>query len=125
MNGSARQLIWLVLAILASLSILAACRSGDEAATPTPSAAAFPLQVTDDAGQTLTLVKPPTAIASLSAGHTEILYAIGAGDQVIAVDKTSDYPAKTAGLPKVDAFSPSLEAITILQPDLVIIFFDP
>ena len=73
----------------------------------------------------MTLETPPQRIASLSAGHTEILYAIGAGGQVAAVDNTSDCPAATAGLPKVDAFSPSVEAIAELEPDLVIIFFDP
>ncbi len=92
--------------------------------TPTE-ASAFPLEVTDSVGNTVTLEAPPQRIASLSAGHTEILYAIGAGGQVGAVDNTSDCPAATADLPKMDAFTPSVEAIAELEPDLVIIFFDP
>jgi len=90
-----------------------------------PVATGFPRNIIDDAGRTVALKKPPSAIASLSAGHTEMLYAIGAGGQVSAVDKTSDCPAATANLPQVDAFSPSVEAIVALHPDLVIIFYDP
>ncbi len=90
-----------------------------------PDASAFPLEISDSVGNTVTLETPPRRIASLSAGHTEILYAIGAGDQVAAVDSTSDCPQEANDLPKVDAFTPSVEAIAELEPDLVIIFFDP
>jgi iron complex transport system substrate-binding protein len=90
-----------------------------------PDASAFPAEVTDSLGNTVTMEAPPQRIASLSAGHTEILYAIGAGDQVAAVDNTSDCPQAANDLPKVDAFSPSVEAIADLEPDLVVIFFDP
>jgi iron complex transport system substrate-binding protein len=90
-----------------------------------PGAAAFPVELTDSVDNVVTLEAPPERLVSLSAGHTEILYAIGAGDQVAAVDNTSDCPAAAADLPKVDAFSPSVEAIADLNPDLVVIFFDP
>ncbi|MCH7999951.1 MAG: ABC transporter substrate-binding protein, partial [Chloroflexi bacterium] len=95
------------------------------AETSTPDASAFPLEVTDSVDNTVTLETPPQRVVSLSAGHTEILYAIGAGDQLTAVDSTSDCPQEANDLPKVDAFSPSVEAIAELEPDLVIIFFDP
>jgi len=91
----------------------------------TPDATDFPVEVTDDSGTAITLVEPPEAIASLSAGHTEMLFAMGAGDQVAAVDNTSDCPVSVEDLEQVDAFTPSVEAITALAPDLVIIFFDP
>ncbi len=93
--------------------------------TTTPDATAFPVEITDSVGNTVALEAPPQSIASLSAGHTEILYAIGAGDQMTAVDSTSDCPQAVNDLPKVDAFTPSVEAIADLQPDLVVIFFDP
>ena len=92
--------------------------------TPTEETA-FPLEISDSVGNTVTLEAPPQRVVSLSAGHTEILYALGAGGQVGAVDNTSDCPAATADLPMVDAFTPSVEAIAALEPDLVIIFFDP
>ena len=90
-----------------------------------PDASAFPLEISDSVGNTVTLEAPPQRVVSLSAGHTEILYAIGAGDQVTAVDSTSDCPQEANDLPKVDAFTPSVEAIAELEPDLVVIFFDP
>lgn len=95
------------------------------AETTAPDASAFPVEITDSVGNTVTLEAPPQRIASLSAGHTEILYAIAAGDQVTAVDSTSDCPQTVNNLPKVDAFTPSVEAIADLGPDLVVIFFDP
>ena len=140
----------ILVAVLAALLALAAACDGGGGATPTPSAtealatpvtavfacegpaettppdaAAFPVEVTDGVDNAVTLEAPPQRIVSLSAGHTEILYAIGAGDQVAAVDNTSDCPSAANELPKVDAFVPSVEQIAALEPDLVVIFFDP
>jgi iron complex transport system substrate-binding protein len=127
-----RYLVPVILAVVA-LAVLA-CNGGGPSVSFTcdapavasaPDASAFPVDVTDSVDNTVTLEAPPQRIASLSAGHTEILYAIGAGDQVAAVDITSDCPAATADLPKENAFAPSVETIASVDPDLVIIFFDP
>jgi len=67
----------------------------------------------------------PERIVSLAPNATEILFAIGAGDAVVAVDAFSDYPAAAAGLPHIDAFNPSVEGFAALAPDLVIVTFDP
>ncbi|HEV8575085.1 MAG TPA: ABC transporter substrate-binding protein [Dehalococcoidia bacterium] len=93
----------------------------------TPDASAFPVDVTDDSGATVSLEAPPEAIVSLSAAHVEVLYAIGAGDQLIAGDLFSDCPAAAAEeLEHVDSFAPSVEAIAALEPDLVVLgFADP
>jgi iron complex transport system substrate-binding protein len=90
-----------------------------------PDASNFPLRLADDTGVQVELEAPPQAIVSLSAAHVEVLYAIGAGNQVAAGDLFSNCPAAARELPKVDAFTPSVEAITALEPDLVFIFFDP
>jgi iron complex transport system substrate-binding protein len=66
----------------------------------------------------------PQRIVSLSATHTEMLYAIGAGDQVVATDLTSDYPPQAAETAKVDAFNFNVEEVAALDPDLVILAFD-
>ena len=89
-------------------------------ATTTTEAAAFPVTVGD-----LTLNAEPQRIVSMSATATEMLFAIGAGDKVIAVDNFSNYPAQTAELEKVDAYQPNVEAISALEPDLVVISYDP
>ncbi len=61
----------------------------------------------------------PEAIVSLSPTATEILYAVGAGDQVVAVDFQSDFPE---GVPVTDlsGYEPNVEAIAGYEPDLVV-----
>jgi iron complex transport system substrate-binding protein len=61
----------------------------------------------------------PERIVSLSPTATEMLYAVGAGDQVVAVDDQSDYPE---GVPVSDLsyFEPNLEAISTYDPELVV-----
>ncbi|MFD9950180.1 ABC transporter substrate-binding protein [Nonomuraea sp. NPDC059023] len=92
-------------------------------ATPAPAAAAgFP--VTIEAGNgSVTLAKKPERIISLSAAHTETLFAIGAGPQVIAADDQSNYPPEA---PKSDlsGFKPNVEAIVAKKPDLVVLSND-
>jgi iron complex transport system substrate-binding protein len=72
---------------------------------------------------TVTLSQKPTHIVSLSASATEMLFAIDAGPQVIAVDETSNYPA-TAPKTNLSSFKPSAEAIAAKQPDLVVLSDD-
>ena len=62
----------------------------------------------------------PRAIVSLSPTATEMLYAIGAGSQVKAVDKYSDYP-RNAPRTTLDDLSPNVEAIVSYRPDLVVV----
>jgi iron complex transport system substrate-binding protein len=63
----------------------------------------------------------PKAIVSLSPTATEMLFAIGAADQVIAVDDQSNYPAEALDTPHdLSGFEPNVEAIAALKPDLVI-----
>jgi iron complex transport system substrate-binding protein len=66
----------------------------------------------------------PKRIVSLSPTATEMLFAIGAGDQVVAVDSNSNYPAEA---PKTDlsAYQPNIEAIAGYKPDLVVYSDDP
>jgi len=65
----------------------------------------------------------PHRIVSLDASSTEILYGVGAGSQVVAVDKDSDYPPS---VPKttLDATKPNVEAIAAYHPDLVVTAYD-
>ena len=65
----------------------------------------------------------PKRIISLSPSATEILYAIGAGNQVIAVDDLSNYPS-TAPITELSAFSPNVEALMNYKPDLIILNAD-
>ncbi|MGI9599381.1 MAG: ABC transporter substrate-binding protein [Acidimicrobiales bacterium] len=78
----------------------------------------FPRDV-ETASGTVTIEAEPASIVSLSATSTEMLFAIGAGDLVAAVDIYSNYPAE-APEGTLDGFSPDLEAILSNQPDLVV-----
>jgi iron complex transport system substrate-binding protein len=61
----------------------------------------------------------PQAIVSISPTATESLFAIGAGDQVIAVDDQSDYPPE-APTTDLSSYEPNVEAIAAYEPDLVV-----
>ena len=109
--------------IAALLLVVAACAPSASTETTTQIGLEFPVTVETDNGS-VTIEKRPEAIISLSSTATEMLFDIGAGPQVIAVDDQSNYPA---GAPMTDlsGFTPNLEAILSLEPDLVVIFFDP
>jgi iron complex transport system substrate-binding protein len=66
----------------------------------------------------------PQRIVSLSPTATEMLFAIGAGGQVVAVDSNSNYPAE-APKTELSAYQPNLEAIAGYKPDLVVYSDDP
>ncbi len=93
------------------------------ATTATTGEPGFPVTVETDAGP-VTIEEPPDSIVSLSPVATEILFAIGAGDQVVAVDDQSNYPEE-APMTDLSGFTPNVEAILSYEPDLVFIVFDP
>ncbi len=98
----------LMAAFVAVLMLLAAC--GDDDVT------------TSDATTTVAPVGPsgPERIVSMSASATEMLFAIGAGDQVVAADSNSNFPEE-APTTDLSAFEPNVEAIATHDPDLVIV----
>ncbi len=83
----------------------------------------FPVTI-KAANGSVTIPSRPTSIVSLSATATEMLYAIGAGGQVRAVDKYSNYPPN-APMTNLNGFTPSPEAIAKYHPDLVVVSYDP
>lgn len=92
-------------------------------ATTTTADAGFPVTVEADNGP-VTIDETPDSIVSLSTVATEILFAIGAGDQVVAVDDQSNYPEE-APITELSGFTPNVEAILSYEPDLVFISYDP
>lgn len=63
----------------------------------------------------------PSAIISLSPTATEMVYAIGAGDQVLAVEDFSNYPPEAAAkMQGISGYEPNVEAIAGLEPDLIL-----
>jgi iron complex transport system substrate-binding protein len=106
---------------------LAACGEDEKPAAgpePTAPAAGFPVTVARSDGRELTISEAPQRIASLSPAATEVLYAVGAGPQVIVTDDYSDYPEEAQDTAKLDAYQPNLEAIVGVEADLIIIAHD-
>ena len=109
---------------LSFATALSAC-GGSSTSTDTTvamaSEAVYPVTVGD-----LTLDAQPMRIISLSPTATEMLYAVGAGAQVVAVDEYSNYPDEAAALgTMLSGFEPNIEAISGFTPDLVIASYDP
>lgn len=84
----------------------------------TTTGAAFPVTV-EAANGSIEIPTRPERIVSLSPTHTEMLYAIGAGDQVYAVDMFSNYPEGTPTT-ELTGFTPNVEALVEWEADLVV-----
>ena len=112
------------LAVVAIVVLWLGACAGKDTSPPRPhsqgatQAAAFPVTV-DSAGGPVEIEARPERIISLSPTATEMLFAIGADDQVVAVDDQSDYPPD---VPTTDlsGFEPNVEAIAKYEPDLVV-----
>lgn len=102
----------LVITLLAAL--LAGC--------VTPAATTQAIQLTDGLERSVSLAAPAQRIVSLAPSATEILFAVGAGDQVVGRDSFSNYPESVASLQDVGGSMGdySIEAIVSLEPDLVV-----
>jgi iron complex transport system substrate-binding protein len=84
----------------------------------------FPLSMKDSLGRTLTLKEPPQRVVSLSPGVTEILFAIGGGEQVVGITQYCNYPPEAQSRTRVGGFSGitvNIESIARLKPDMVIL----
>jgi iron complex transport system substrate-binding protein len=96
--------------------------TADDADDDGTTAGDFPVTIESDGG-TWTLEAAPERIVSLSPMATEILFAIGAGEQIVAVDEFSNYPPE-APTTDLSGFDPNIEAITGYEPDLVVVVND-
>jgi iron complex transport system substrate-binding protein len=113
-----------------SLALVVAACGTDEPSGPasdaSPSTAlgsAFPVTVRGTNGA-VTIDERPTRIVSLSPTATEDLFAIGSGEQVIAVDDQSDYPPE-APTTDLSGYEPNVEAIAGYEPDLLVYATEP
>ena len=122
------------LLILAVALVVASC-TGSEGTDPpevptttvasstVTSAPSFPVTIEAPNGP-VTIDERPERIVSISPTSTEVLFAVGAGDQVVAVDSLSNHPPE-APVTNLSAFTPSVESLAAFDPDLVVLSFDP
>jgi iron complex transport system substrate-binding protein len=115
-----RILFWLLLLALVG----AGCgRSAPEqGGEPGGASAGFPVTLDTPTGK-VEIAQRPTRVVSLSPTATEMLFAINAGDQVVAVDDNSNYPPD-APTTKLSGYQPNVEAIAGYRPDLVVFSTD-
>lgn len=123
-----------LLTLLLTAWLLAACGTAPPAILPTPTTlpaptatleptpVPTPLAFTDGLGRAVSLAAPARRIVSIAPSNTEVLFAVGAGAQVVGRDEFSDYPAGALALPSVGGGwgELNIEAILALQPDLVL-----
>lgn len=100
----------------------ASCTTTSSAESPPDGSGEFPITIQAPNGP-VTIDERPTRIVSLSPTATEVLFAIEAGDQVIAVDDQSNFP-EDAPVSDLSGLDPNIEAIADLEADLVVMMFD-
>lgn len=81
----------------------------------------FPMKITDFENRTVTIENSPERIVSLAPGITEVLFKLGAGDNVVGVTDYDDYPEEVFSIQKVGNFQgPNMEAIAAQRPDIIL-----
>jgi iron complex transport system substrate-binding protein len=120
-----RRAVGALTVLLALAACTAPVTSPSPSVSPGPTAApvaAFPLTLTDDEGTQITIPSEPRRIVSLTPAATEILFAIGAGDRVVAkVEDITPWPPEADDLPVVATFQGvEIERIVDLGPELVV-----
>lgn len=97
------------------LSLFVAC------APPAEEVVSSPMEVTDQLGRVVKLDKIPERIISLSPSNTEILFALGLADKVVAVTDYCNFPPEAQAKPKIGGFTTTnIEQVVVLSPDLVL-----
>lgn len=121
----------LMLIVLTIFSLLISACSATPINTPAPTETPIPASptpepqpiiLTDALGKTITLLTPANRVISLAPSNTEILYAVGAGSQVVGRDAFSDFPVEAQALTDIGGGFGALntEAIISLDADLVL-----
>ena len=105
-----------------SVSLLAACSSTKQADAPN-NTVKYPVTMSTKFSGQVRINQEPKRIISLSPTATEDLYAVGAGNNVVAVDDQSNYPTD-APKSKLSGYTPNVEAILAYKPDLVVLSND-
>ena len=101
---------------------ISATQAPTEVPTIAPTATQAGITLTDGLGREVKLAAPAQHIVSLAPSNTEILFAIGAGKQVVGRDEFSDYPAEVKSIQSIGGSMGqySTEAIVAAKPDLVL-----
>lgn len=116
--------------LLFSVGILAGCgeeetpvqenNAGEEVQQEEVEESAFPVTITDAIGEEVTIEAKPERIVSLIPSNTEVVFALGLGDEVVGVSEHDNYPEEVNDKEKVGGMEMNVEKIISLTPDLVL-----
>lgn len=115
-----------MLSLLPTLPLLAAC-DGRERSTREHGALGASgragSEAIDDYGAVIAAGVPARRIVSLNPTTTELLFALGAGDRLVARSRWDQWPVEARAISEVgDAIRPSVERIIAARPDLVLLY---
>jgi len=109
------------LAYLTILIMILAAGCTTTSTSQSQATADFPITITDSAGEQVTINAAPTRIVSLAPSNTEILFALGLGEQVVGVTEYCDYPEAALEKETVGGFKTiSTEKVVSLNPELIL-----
>jgi iron complex transport system substrate-binding protein len=110
-----KRIVFAISIVLTVMVFMGAC-------TPRGDSGAENLVLTDGLGREVKINAPTQRIVSLAPSNTEILFALGAGSQVIGRDEFSNFPAEVASIPSVGGSmgNYNFEQIAALKPDMVL-----
>lgn len=91
-----------------------------EANTQQEGKTTYPLTVKDSKGAEFTFESAPERIVSLAPSETEVLFALGLGEQVVGVSDNDDYPEEVKEKPRMGGFQVNVEAVVAADPDLIL-----
>ncbi len=114
----------ILVALLATMLVfsLFGCTKTTSNYTDLPEAGSYPMTLIDGIGNEVVIESEPETIVSIAPSCTEILFAIGAGDMVVADSDWCNYPAEAAALEKIGStYSLNVERIIELEPDVVFV----
>ena len=115
MKNAFKKLSAICLAAALFTFLVTSCAKAPESATPAPA------QITDQLGRSVTIKAIPQRIVSLAPSNTEILFALGLGDRIVAVTDYCTYPPEAKTKPSIGGFStPNIEEVIAKNPDLVL-----
>lgn len=119
-----KQKNWIVILCIALIFLtIVGCmqQDQDQIITPKkPRAIKYPVKVKDQSGELIEIPDEPERIVSLVPNATEIAYALGLKDQIVAVTTNDDYPPEVKKLPKVGDININIEQVVAQKPDLVL-----
>ena len=115
MKNKTYHLTTLCLILTVLFGIVTACAPAPEDAVSSP------IEITDQLGRVIKLDGTPQRIVSLAPSNTEILFALGLDDRIVAVTDFCDYPPQAKEKPSIGGFStPNMEKLVALSPDLIL-----